>query len=381
MRLALTMLCENPARKTGLTTLYHEFVKHSLRLYPDIEWVVFVGPKQEWTIQHTNLQVIRDFPANDQLRARLFADHFLVPASARNLGADALLTTGFVPVRKSLPVVMHALSLQHLDPTNRSGLARQIYRTWVMRRSWPKADLVITNSRFAVGQILSVLPSLKDRLVQSYEGLQHEQFHTTPEPREPDQLRAALDLQPGYFLWLSNFYPYKQAPLLIEAYALLDAATRRRHPLVMVGGDWQNQLAAAKAQVERLGIADTVRFLGWIDDKWLAPLYRQAAAFCMASREETFGRSVIEAMACGTPCIVNDIPIMHEVTDGRAILIDFNDRQRVATAMRDLVDNTTARERLREEGVTRAKSFNFERLATERITAIRNWFSNGRLTN
>ena len=369
------MLCENPVRKTGLTTLYHEFVGHSLRLYPDISWIIFVGPNQEWSIQHPNLQIVRSFPANDQLKVRLIADHFRVPAAARRLGADALLTTGFVPAWKSLPVVMHALSLQHLDPTNRVDLARKVYRTWAVKRSWPKADLVITNSRFAVAQILSVLPSLKGRLVQSYEGLQHEQFHTTPAPNEVDELRSALDLQPGYLLWISNFYHYKQAPLLLDAYALLDPALRRRHPLVMVGGDWQNQLAAAKTQVQQLRIADTVRFLGWVDDKWLAPLYRHALAFCMASREETFGRSVIEAMACGTPCVVNDIPIMHEVTDGSAVIIDFKDSQRVATAIRELLENTSGRERLRERGIARAKSFSFERLATERITAIRNWFT------
>ena len=380
MRLALTMLCENPVRKTGLTTLYHEFIKHSVRLFPDVSWIIFVGPNQEWSIQHPNVQVIRSFPANDQLKVRLIADHFRVPAAARRLGADALLTTGFVPARKSLPVVMHALSLQHLDPTNKFDLARTVYRTWAVNRSWPKADLVITNSRFAVAQILSVLPSLKDRLVQSYEGLQHDQFHTVAAPNEAEELKSALDLSPGYLLWISNFYHYKQAPLLIEAYALLDPDTRQRHPLVMVGGDWQNQLAAAKTQVQNLGIADTVRFLGWVDDKWLAPLYRQALAFCMASREETFGRSVIESMACGTPCIVNDIPIMHEVTDGSAILLDYKDTQRVAAAIRDLLEDTSGRERLRERGIARAKFFSFERLATERITAIRNWFNGRRVT-
>lgn len=374
MRLALTMLCENPVRKTGLTTLYHEFVKHSLRLFPDVNWIIFVGPKQEWSIEHANLRLIRQFPANDQLRARLVADHFRVPLMARKMGADALLSTGFVPARKSLPVVMHVLALQHLDPTNRVGLFRQLYRTWVMKRSWPKADLVITNSKFAVSQILAVFPSFKDRLIQSYEGLQHEQFLPAAEPAEAKGLSSAFNLLPGYFLWISNFYPYKQAPLLLDAYALLDEATRRRHPLVMVGGDWNNQLEAAKAQVAKLGIADTVRFLGWVDDRWLGPLYRHAAGFCMASREETFGRCVIESMACGTPCIVNDIPIMREVTDGAAILINFNDRQRVATAMRKLLEDTAGCEHLRKQGIARAQTFSFERLATERITAIREWF-------
>src|SRR5947209_12792037 len=41
MKLALSLLCENPLRKTGLTTAYHEFVSRSLKLYPELSWVVF----------------------------------------------------------------------------------------------------------------------------------------------------------------------------------------------------------------------------------------------------------------------------------------------------------------------------------------------------
>lgn len=372
MKLALSMLCENPVRKTGLTTLYDEFVRHSLDQFPDLAWIVFVGPNQEWGVNHERVEVVRKFPANDRLGRRLVADHLFVPAEAVRRGADALITTGFVPLRKALPIVMHALSLQHLSQDNRIGFARASYRNWVMRQ-WPKADLVITNSKFAVSQILGVFPGLASRLVQSYEGLQHDQFRVDESVRDKEQasLKAKFGIEPGYFLWISNFYAYKQADLLIEGYALLNAEERRRHPLVMVGGSWDNLLEAAQGQAQRLGIAETVKFLGWVDDSDLAPLYRQALAFCLASREETFGRCVIESMACGTPCVVNDIPIMREVTDGWALLVDFKDKQAVAQALRKMAADPALRDKLRQGGLARVQDFSFETLARERISAIR----------
>lgn len=370
MKFALSMLCENPNRRTGLTTLFHEFVSRSLKLFPDLQWLLFAGPSQEWEITDPRLEVVRHFPANDDLKARLIADHFRVPAVARQKGADVLVTTGFVPVRKCLPTAMHVFSLQHLDRQNKVGLGRALYRNWVMKYSWPKADLIITNSRFAAAQILGVYPQFKDRLVQSYEGLQHEQFHPLAPPDEVSRLKSKFALSPGYFLWISNFYPYKQAELLIAGYAKLSADLRAKHPLVMVGASWEGALERVQAQVAALGIKENVRFLNWVADEWLAPLYRHSHAFCLASREETFGRCVIEAMACGAPCIVNDIPIMREVTDCHALIIDFKNADLVADALRRISQETELHQQLRTTGLTRAAGFTFEKLTAERVTAL-----------
>lgn len=370
MKIALSLLCENPLRKTGLSTAYHEFVSRSLVLFPELSWVVFVGPNQSWKVDSPRVEVVRDFPANDRLRRRIFAEHFLVPAVARARGAQVMIATGFVPIRKCLPTVLHVLSLQHLDKSNRIGLARELYRRFVTRFSWPRADLVITNSQFAVSQILGVFPEFRSKLVQAYEGLQHEQFNSTPLPGEIARLKAEVGLVPGYFLWLSNFYAYKQAEKLIAGYALLEPEIRRRHPLVMVGGEWAGVQAAAKEQVRALGLEADVKFLGWVGDEMLAPLYRAALAHVMPSREETFGRTVIEAMACGTPCVLNDIPIMHEVSAGHALIVDFKQPAQVADALRRIVNEEQLRQALREKGMARAQRFTFEQFTTERIGAI-----------
>ncbi len=370
MKFAVSMLCENPNRRTGLTTLFHEFVSRSLVLFPNLNWLLFAGPNQDWSVIDPRIEVVRQFPANDALKHRLIADHFRVPAVARQKGADVLVTTGFVPVRKCLPTAMQVFSLQHLDRQNKVGLGRAIYRNWVMKHSWPKANLIITNSKFAAAQILGVYPQFKDRLVQSYEGLQHEQFNPLAPPDEVSRLKKKFNLSPSYFLWISNFYPYKQAELLIAGYAKLNSELRAKHPLVMVGGSWEGALERVKAQAAALGIAGDVRFLNWVEDEWLAPLYRHSHAFCLASREETFGRCVIEAMACGAPCIVNDIPIMREVTDGHALIIDFRNASLVADTLSRISQEDKLHEQLRATGLKRAAEFTFEKLTTERVTAI-----------
>lgn len=57
---------------------------------------------------------------------------------------------------------------------------------------------------------------------------------------------------------------------------------------------------------------------GEVSQEVLARHLREAAALILYSKFETFGCVIIEANACGTPVIVSDIPVFHElVTEGR----------------------------------------------------------------
>src|SRR2546428_2935087 len=86
--LALTTLCENPQRRTGLTTYFHGLVSTALKLYPDIHWLIFAGSAEDWLEDDERIRIIRRFPANDRLLQRLWADHTKVPAIAKQMGAD-----------------------------------------------------------------------------------------------------------------------------------------------------------------------------------------------------------------------------------------------------------------------------------------------------
>jgi len=90
----------------------------------------------------------------------------------------------------------------------------------------------------------------------------------------------------------------------------------------------------------------------------------------MPSREETFGRTVIESMACGTPCVLNDIPIMREVSAGHALIVDFDQPAQVADALKRMATEEKLRATLRQAGLARAADFTFEKFTSERIVAI-----------
>lgn len=71
-----------------------------------------------------------------------------------------------------------------------------------------------------------------------------------------------------------------------------------------------------KKLADTLNVSDCIEFMGYIDEKDLASLYRSASLYISpATGGETFGIVLIEAMASGTPVLASDIPGYRDVID------------------------------------------------------------------
>lgn len=93
----------------------------------------------------------------------------------------------------------------------------------------------------------------------------------------------------------------KNIGFLIEA--LVQAHRRCPSALLLITGDGPAK-ADLQRQAARLGIGDSVRFMGYLDrDTELPDCYAAADAFVFASRTETQGLVLLEALAAGTPVV------------------------------------------------------------------------------
>ena len=107
--------------------------------------------------------------------------------------------------------------------------------------------------------------------------------------------------RPGHLVTVGNLIERKRVDVLLEAVACLAAAGRPELTLTVVGTGPER--AALQARAQALGIADRVTFTGGLEQRAIAELLASAAAFALASREETFGVVLIEAMAAGVPVV------------------------------------------------------------------------------
>jgi glycosyltransferase involved in cell wall biosynthesis len=125
----------------------------------------------------------------------------------------------------------------------------------------------------------------------------------------------------------------KRVPWLVEAFARATEGTEAE--LVLVGDGPARAEACERAR--KLGLGARVRFLGERDA--LPELLSPADVFLLASSEESFGLSALEALSCGVPVVATAVGGVPEVIRDRetGLLAPADDLAQYAERIRELL--------------------------------------------
>jgi glycosyltransferase involved in cell wall biosynthesis len=168
-------------------------------------------------------------------------------------------------------------------------------------------------------------------------------------------------------LAMASLVPRKGLDVLFDALAALRG--RGVCPRLWIAGDGP-EATALGAQVESLGLAAQVRFLGRRDD--VGDLLAACDVVILPSRHEGLGVAALEAMAAARPVVASAVGgLADAVVDGRTgLLVPADDPARLADALEKLVRDPALRSALGNAGPQRiAERFGAEPLvdAYERL--------------
>jgi glycosyltransferase involved in cell wall biosynthesis len=138
----------------------------------------------------------------------------------------------------------------------------------------------------------------------------------------------------------------------------------RRYAFTTATSDWRKNLETVRRAWRALdGELELVTLGGdgYVPATELAALYRGASAFVYPSRFEGFGIPVIEAMACGVPCVVSSHQSLDEASGEAAVRVDPDDPDAIAGGLHEAL---ARREELVARGLAHARRFTW--LATGR---------------
>jgi glycosyltransferase involved in cell wall biosynthesis len=215
-----------------------------------------------------------------------------------------------------------------------------------------------------------------ERVGVTYEGVS-ELYH--PAPAEAERLRSKHQLD-RYILYVGTLQRRKNLVRLVEAYAHLLEQHDIPHKLVLAGSKgWGYE--EVYAAVERSGVADRIKLLGYVPDEDLPGLYTGADLFIYPSLYEGFGLPVLEAMACGTPIAVSSTSSLPEVAGDAGCFFSPYSVEEIAQAIANVLTDSDYSSELRQKGLRRVKRFTWRETARQTLSIYRDLINKRSLTS
>jgi glycosyltransferase involved in cell wall biosynthesis/SAM-dependent methyltransferase len=172
-----------------------------------------------------------------------------------------------------------------------------------------RATRVHVLSRFSADLLARLHRIGGDRVVAIAGGADLARFRP-PDDRRALRRRLGLPLDRPVLFTVRNLEPRMGLDGLLEAMA---HGRRPGGPCLLIGGTGPLR-ARLERQAGDLGLADRVRFLGFVPDEALPDWYGAADAFVLPTRElEGFGLVTVEALACGTPVLATPVGATPEI--------------------------------------------------------------------
>jgi len=144
---------------------------------------------------------------------------------------------------------------------------------------------------------------------------------------------------------VGNLKPAKNYPYLIEAFKSMP---RNIHLDIFGSGPLQRQL---QADIEKHNL--NIRLCGVRED--IHNILPRYDAFIMSSIFEGQPISLLEAMACGMPAILSDIPVLREATNNKAIFYDLSDVNDLVRKVTDIAAHRIDLDEFAKAGFERVK--------------------------
>ncbi len=360
MRIGISLLCSKKER-TGTDNVVYNLIRNLDDIDEKNRYVIFTTDRsRHWFSSLSDrFETINVKPSSH--RCIWLWEQLFFHLDPRSKGLDLVYfpqARGVLGYRGKNVLMIHDL-YSYLGLHNVSLRQQLIYILWY-KTNISRANMIVTVSEYVKSQILEhfSVPSHKVRVV--YNGVD-KCFDPLP---KSVLVKKQYGLPDRYILFVGSTHSNKNIMRLIKAFWLVRQKGHICHHLVIAGepGDEDSKL---RIFVKHNGLQDIVHFCGYFPDKDLSKLYSHAELFVFPTLDEGFGIPPIEAMACGTPVLTSNIPVMREVLGESAIFVNPFSIDAIAEGIAGTLLNSSIRDEMTRKGFERVKKFSWKKTAAE----------------
>lgn len=334
--------------RTGIGTITHNVLKHLRGAAPDAHIIAyFDADPAERAHAYGDIDKAFGGPRQELIWSNTWLPHRL---AVDDIDVYVTFLDKEVPLmrtRAQIVCMVHDLIPLRFPETVFRNVAHRVYYESVIRAAVRRADMILTNSRYSKGEIVSALDVEEGKICVIPLGAE-----PPAEVSAEQQARTMqrLGLAQPFVLALGSTEPRKNVRRVIEAMHLLEPV----HPglrLAIAGSPWRG------VEFDSSLLSDRIAVLGHVSDADLSVLMSQAEMLVFPSLHEGFGFPLVEAMAHGTPVITSDLAAIPEVAGDAALYVDAENPGDIAAQMHALLSDPQLRMELHRAGLARAASF------------------------
>lgn len=265
--------------------------------------------------------------------------------------------------RKFTIAVVHDLSQYHIE--SKYDVFRMFYCKKVLPFYLKKVNRVVAVSGSTANDLERFWNIPASRITVNHNGFDKQKFNSLP--LDPAEILAKYNIKKKYILYVSRIeHPGKNHLNLIKAYERLPEKLQVEYDLILGGSFWTGS-KVVKDYAEKSEVAESIKFIGFVQHDDLASLYHGAALYVFPSLFEGFGLSLLEAMACGVPVACSATSSLGEIAAEAAVQFDPENIDEISSAMQAILEKADLRKELTAAGFERLKMFDWKEHAAELI--------------
>ena len=267
----------------------------------------------------------------------------------------------------NVPTIVAVHDLQHrLHPEFKelSAGGRFGYRENYYRQTCRKANFIMVDSSVGKEDVIYCYPEVDPNKIVILPFLSPPYLEPSMTISVAKRALRPFDLASPFIYYPAQFWSHKNHLNLVEAMHILH---KRGHKLglALIGStkvDFSTYNSVI-AKIKEYHMSKYIKYLGYVENKVVSALYKQALAMVMPTFMGPTNIPVLEAWVMGTPVITSDIRGCREQAKGASLLVDPYNPVAIADAIQILLVSPQKRAELIKAGTKRIEAWSYSDFA------------------